>query len=191
MLRIMVVDENPQRSAQFKKVVEDFGCKVVGLLENTFDLAQQVATTQPDVIVIGTDSLGRDTLDHICHVSQDTPKPIVMFTHDGDSEKIRTATRAGVSAYIVGHIDLERLKPIIDVAIERFKTFQELRNQLENAQTKLAERKIIDRAKGILMKQRQINEDEAYKLLRSFAMNQGKKVAVIASQVIEVSKYLL
>jgi len=129
-----------------------------------------VAEQLPDVIIIDTHSPDRDTIEHLCVISQDTPRPIVMFSADGNTEKIREAVRAGVSAYVVDGLAAQRVQPILDVAIARFEALQSLRNELEDAQTQLADRKRIDRAKGILMKQRKLSEEEAYQWLRKMAM---------------------
>lgn len=190
MLRVMLVDENLARSTPLKKSLIDAGYEVVGQLSGTADLDKAVAQMQPDVIIIDTESPSRDTLEHICVVSRDDPRAIVMFTHDGETEKIRAATQAGVSAYVVGGLDSARLKPIMDAAMVRFEEYQALRNELESATTKLAERKAVERAKGILMKQRGLDEEAAYQALRKMAMERGTKLGEIAQQVIKAAELL-
>ncbi|MEO8333250.1 MAG: ANTAR domain-containing protein, partial [Gallionella sp.] len=132
----------------------------------------------------------RDTLEHLCIISRDQPRPIVMFTHDDDSEKIRAALRAGVSAYVVNGLKSERLRSIMDVAIARFDEFHSMRRNLEKAENQLAERKDIDRAKGILMKQRGWSEEESYQALRKMAMDKGMKLAEVARHVVAVAELL-
>lgn len=190
MLRIMLVDENLERSAPLHQFLVEAGYHVVGQLSDTADLNHAVAQMQPDVILIDTESPSRDTLEHICVVSRDDPRAIVMFAHDGETEKIRAAIRAGVSAYVVGGLDSARLKPIMDAAMVRFEEYQALRNELEVTATKLAERKTIDRAKGILMKQRGLDEDMAYQSLRKMAMQRGVKLSDLAKQVIQAAELL-
>ncbi len=190
MLKVMLVDENLERSAPLRQYLIEAGYNVVGHLSDTADLNKAVAQLQPEVIIIDTESPSRDTLEHICVVSRDDPRPIVMFAHDGEIEKIRAATRAGVSAYIVGDLESRRLQPILNAAMVHFEEYQALKNELETASAKLAERKTIDRAKGILMKRRGLDEDEAYQFLRKQAMQRGMKMGDIAKQVIEAAELL-
>jgi response regulator NasT len=124
-------------------------------------------------------------------ISQDTPRPIVMFSADGNTEKIREAVRAGVSAYVVDGLAAQRVQPILDVAIARFEALQSLRNELEDTQLQLADRKRIDRAKGILIKQKNLSEEQAYQWLRKMAMDENLKLAEVADQVIRAAKLLL
>ncbi len=186
----MLVDENSERSAPLQRFLRDAGYEVVGHLSDSADLNAAVAQLQPDVIIIDTDSPSRDTLEQICVMSRDDPRPILMFTHDGETEKIRAATKAGVSAYVVGGLESGRLKPIMDAAMVRFEEYQAMRNALESTTTKLVERKDVERAKGILMKQRGIDEEAAYQALRKLAMERGKKLGEIARQVIQAAALL-
>lgn len=190
MLRIMLVDQGPERAEILRSTLEQADCEVVVQVSSTIDLSALVEACKPDLIIIDTDSPERDTLEHICIVSRDQPRPIVMFTHDEDSETIRAAIRAGVSAYVVGGLKSDRIKPIMDAAIARFEEFQAMRSNLEKAEGQLADRKIIDRAKAALMKQRGWSEDEAYQALRKMAMNRGVKLGEAARQVIAVTELL-
>jgi response regulator NasT len=190
MLRVMIVDDNKERSAPLRNYLVEAGYNVVGHLSDTADLNKAVAQMRPDVIIIDTESPSRDTLEHICVVSRDDPRAIVMFSHDGETEKIRAATRAGVSAYVVGSLESARLRPILDAALVRFEEYQALRNELEETATKLADRKTIDRAKGILMKQRGLDEEAAYQSLRKLAMQRGMRMGEIAKQVIQAAELL-
>ena len=155
------------------------------------NLSRLVAEVLPDVIIIDTHSPDRDTIEHLCVISQDTPRPIVMFSADGNTEKIREAVRAGVSAYVVDGLAAQRVQPILDVAIARFEALQSLRNELEDTQSQLADRKRIDRAKGILMQQKNLSEEDAYKWLRKMAMNENLKLAEVADQISRAAKLLL
>lgn len=185
-LRVLLVDESLERATLLRKTLQDAGCRIAAHITSTADLIGLVEELQPDLIIVDVDSPDRDTLEHICVVSRDKPRPIVMFTHDDDSEKIKLAVRAGVSAYVVDGLRSERLKPVMDVAIARFEEFQSMRRDLERAEEKLAERKDVERAKGILMKQREWSEDEAYQALRKMAMEKGLKIGEVARQVITV-----
>ena len=190
MLRVLLVDDDSDRSAPLKNFLLNAGYEVVGHLAESDDLNGEVSELQPDVIIIDTDSPSRDTLEQICVMSRDDPRPVVMFTHDGETEKIRAATRAGVSAYVVGGVESARLKPIMDAAMVRFEEYQAMRNALESTVTKLADRKNVERAKGILMKQRGFDEDVAYQTLRKMAMERGTKLGEMAQQIIQAAELL-
>ena len=189
-LRVLLVDETFERAALLKRALQEAGYRIAAHVSSSADLPGLVRELKPDVIILDTDSPDRDTLEHLCVISRDDPRPIVMFTHDGDSDKIRAAMRAGVSAYVVDGLQSERLRPIMDVAMARFNEFQSMRNELEKAENQLAERKYVERAKGILMKQRGWSEEEAYQALRKMAMDKGLKVAEVASQLLAVSELL-
>lgn len=190
MLRVMLVDNHLERTAPLKQSLTEAGCEVIAHLSDTANLDEAVNRLQPDIVIIDTDSPSRDTLEHLIVMSQNAPRPIVMCTHDGDSEKIRAATRAGVSAYVVGGLSNEKLRPVMDAAIARFEEFKALRAELSEANLKLSERKVIEKAKGLLMKQRGIDEDAAYTLLRNMAMKQNIRLAKLAEQVVQAAKLL-
>jgi two-component system, response regulator / RNA-binding antiterminator len=120
-------------------------------------------------------------------VSRDEPRPVVMFTHDGDSEKIRAATLAGVSAYVVDGMSGERIRPIIDAAVARFEQFHALKRELDDVEEKLADRKVIERAKGILMQGRSLSEEDAYRALRKQAMQTNARLVTVARQVVALA----
>jgi two-component system, response regulator / RNA-binding antiterminator len=191
MLRVLLVDESSNRSIPLKHSLTMAGYEVVFRIPNSSDLNEAVERLHPDVIIIDTDSPSRDTLEHIVLAGRDDPRPIVMFTHDGDREKIRSATKAGVSAYVVGGLDSERIKPIIEAAIARFEEFRAVKTELLAANLKLDERKVVERAKGVLMKQKGLAEDEAYNLMRKMAMDKNIKISELAEQVLQAAKLLL
>jgi len=190
MLKVMIVDEAAERAEVLQHALERAGYEVIAYVPSTFDLHRQVGTLKPDIVIIDTDSPDRDTLENICVVSRDEPRPVVMFTHDGDSEKIRAATLAGVSAYVVDGMSGERIRPIIDAAVARFDQFHALKRELDDIEEKLAERKVIERAKGILMKSRNLSEDEAYGALRKQAMHSNSRLADVAGQVVALAGLL-
>ena len=191
MLKVLIVDYDKLRSKPLKQSLIDSGFDVVAHVENDIDLQAKCLALKPDVVIIDTDSPDRDTLENICVMSMHDPRPIVMFTHDGNKEQIKLATQAGVSAYVVGTISCERLVPVIDAAIARFEEFKNLRNELLQAKTKLDERKVIERAKGLLMKQRGLDEDAAYEMLRSMAMKKNMKLADLSNQLLEAANMLI
>ncbi|MBZ0096663.1 MAG: ANTAR domain-containing protein [Sulfuricella sp.] len=189
-LRVLLVDETFERAALLKHALQDAGCKIAAHVSASADLPGLVAELKPDLIILDTESPDRDTLENLCIINRDQPRPIVMFTHDDDSDKIRAAIRAGVSAYVVDGLKSERLRPIMDVAIARFNEFQAMRADLAKAESQLSERKDVERAKGILMKQRGWSEEEAYQALRKAAMDKGSRLADVARQLIEITELL-
>ena len=189
-LRVLLVEETFERAVMLKHALHAAGCRIAAHITASSDLPGLVNELKPDMIILDTESPDRDTLKHLCVISRDQPRPIVMFTNDGDKTKIRAAIRAGVSVYVVDGLKSERLRAIIDVAIARFNEFQFMRQELKKAESQLAGRKDIDRAKGILMKQRGWSEEESYQALRKMAMDKGVELAEVARQVVAVAELL-
>ena len=168
---VLVVDNTPGRASSLAAALATVkGVQVACTIETPLELLARVAEHRPDVILIDTESPSRDVLEQLAVVNSAAPRPVVMFTDDAGDETIRAAIRAGVSAYIVDGLSPGRLEPIMRVAMERFSTDQQLRAELEDTKGKLADRKVIERAKGILMKQRGMGEYEAYAALLRHAM---------------------
>jgi response regulator NasT len=190
MLRVMLVDDADEDVSLLKDGLVSAGYDVVVVSTQGLALAERVAEFLPDVIIIDTESPTRDVLEHVSAVSARNPRPIVLFTEDRDNATIQAALKAGVSAYVVAGMQADRLQPILDVAVARFEREQALREELRDAQSKLVERKVIERAKGILMQQKGVSEDEAFRLLRRLAMDRNAKLLDIAQQVIDVARLL-
>jgi response regulator NasT len=191
MLRVLVIDESRQRAAGICAGLALAGHQVAAVLPSAWDLAAQVETIKPDVILIETASPSRDTLEHLSAMNRDAPRPVVIFAQEGEAGVIRAALRAGVSAYVVDGLDPGRIKPVIEVALARFDEYQALRRELDDTSRKLSERKLIDRAKGILMRTRAMGEEEAYHALRKLAMERGITVADVSRNVIDMAQLLL
>jgi response regulator NasT len=189
-MRVLVVDESAKRAEVLRAALLLAGYEVTASLTSAVTLLKTIERLEPAVILIDTDSPSRDVLEHLVMVSRHTPRPVVMFASDGTPETIRAATRAGVSAYVVDGLDEKRIKAIVDVAVARFDELQDLRGQLAQANSKLAERKLIERAKGLLMKSRGLDEEAAYAALRKAAMDRSLKVAEIAQRVVDASDLL-
>lgn len=154
------------------------------------ELPQRVAEHRPDIVLIDTESPSRDVLEQLAAVSAVAPRPVVLFTGDGQDDAIRAALRAGVSAYVVDGISPQRLDPIMRVAMGRFEATQRLRAELDETRARLAERKVIERAKGLLMQQKRCTEEEAFASLRSLAMQRGIRLGHAAQQVLDVAALL-
>lgn len=189
-LSVLLVDDDPERAAIVEPALREAGYEVMTVVNSTTDMLAQVRARRPDVIIIDRDSPDRDTLEHVCLITRDDPRPIVMFTQDRNRAMMREALEAGVSAYVVDGLSAERVLPIVEVALARFEQWQALRNELDRAQNSLAERKLIERAKGLVMKQRGCSEDEAYRALRKLAMDRNQKLAQVAENVIAMAELL-
>jgi response regulator NasT len=187
---VLLVDDDPARAAIVEPALRAAGYELVTVVGTATEMLAQVRARRPDVIIIDRDSPDRDTLEHVCMITRDDPRPIVMFTQDKDRTLMREALEAGVSAYVVDGLSVERVRPIVEVAMARFEQWQALRRELDQAQTNLAERKVIERAKGIVMKQRRCTEDEAYVLLRKLAMDRNQRLAHVAESVITMAELL-
>jgi len=189
-LRIMLVDESESRSLELRLMLGKLGYDVVAEVCNPRELYARVRELAPDVIIIDTESPSRDTLEHVALLSERDPRPIVMFSADRTSETIRAATGAGVSAYVVDGLQASRVEPIVAAAVARFEAFQGMRHALAKAQTQLSDRKLIERAKGVLMKARKLDEEQAYAALRRMAMERSITIGEVAKRLLEVSDLL-
>jgi response regulator NasT len=188
-MRVLVVDESAERAEMLRAALLPAGYEVTAVF-SALALLKTIEKLVPDVIVIDTESPTRDVLEHLVVMSQHTPRPVVMFTSDGTPETIRAATRAGVSAYVVDGISVERILPIVNAAIARFEEMQSLRAQLAEANQKLSERKLVERAKGLLMKSRNLDEEAAYAALRKVAMDRNLKLADVAQRIVDAADLL-
>lgn len=203
-LRIVVVntivDHAAQSDSALAAQVQRGNALRIGLLEAGYDiiaslpadlyLPERIAQLQPDLIIIDAESDARDVLEHIVIATRDERRPIVLFTEDGATASIDAAMAAGVSAYIVAGLQAERIAPVLNVALSRFRQEEKLRAELDDTRHKLLERKVIERAKGLLMTHHGLTEDQAYQRLRSMAMNKKLKLAEIAQRIIDVEDLL-
>jgi response regulator NasT len=190
MLRILLINDTAKKVGRLRSALIEAGFEVVDESGLTVDLPARVAAVRPDVILIDSESPGRDVMEQVCLLSRDQPHPIVMFTDEHDPKVMRQAIQSGVSAYIVEGIHAQRLQPILDVAMARFESDQALRAQLNARDQQMAERKRIELAKGLLMKMRQCNEEEAYTLMRRQAMSKQQKLIQVAEQIISMHEML-
>src|ERR671937_1629071 len=188
--KIVIVDESPIRAAILEEGLREAGFTEVVHIREMQSLLARVYALDPDVILIDLENPSRDVLEQMFQVSRAVRRPIAMFVDQSDAASIQASVDAGVSAYIVDGLKKERVKPILDLCISRFNAFSRLRGELEETKTALEERKVIDRAKGILMKVKGLTEDEAYVLMRSTAMREKKKIGEIAQSIITASEML-
>ena len=179
-----------QRGNALRIGLLEAGYDIIASLPADFYLPERIAQLQPDLIIIDAESDARDVLEHIVIATRDERRPIVLFTEDGATASIDAAMAAGVSAYIVAGLQAERIAPVLNVALSRFRQEEKLRAELDDTRHKLAERKVIERAKGLLMTHHGLTEDQAYQRLRSMAMNKKLKLAEIAQRIIDVEDLL-
>lgn len=188
--KIVIVDESPIRAAILEEGLREAGYGDVHHIREMQNLLSRVYQLDPDVIVIDLENPSRDVLEQMFQVSRAVRRPVAMFVDQSDAESARASVEAGVSSYIVDGLKKERIKPILDLCISRFNAFSKLQDELERTKSALEERKIIDRAKGIVMKLKGLNEEEAYVLLRSTAMREKKKIGEIAQSIITAAELL-
>ena len=189
-LKIVIVDKNPIRAAILEDGLHEAGHVDVVRVDDTSHLLARIYAVDPDVILIDLENPSRDVLEQMFQVSRAVRRPVAMFVDQSDKASIEAAVDAGVSAYIVGGLQKERIKNILDLCISRFNSFARLREELERTRTALEERKVIDRAKGILMKAKSLSEEAAYTLLRKTAMNENKRIAEVAQSVVTAAELL-
>ena len=188
--KIVIVDESPIRAAILEEGLREAGYTEVVRIGEMQSLLSRIYALDPDVIVIDLENPSRDILEQMFQVSRAVRRPIAMFVDQSDTASIQASVDAGVSAYIVDGLKKERLKPILDLCISRFNAFSRLQDELDRTKSALEDRKVIDRAKGILMKLKGLTEEEAYVLLRSTAMREKKKIGEIAQSILTASELL-
>ncbi|KJC37759.1 ANTAR domain-containing protein [Bradyrhizobium sp. LTSP857] len=188
--KIVIVDESPIRAAILQEGLREAGFTQVVHISEMQSLLARIYAVDPDIILIDLENPSRDVLEAMFQVSRAVRRPIAMFVDQSDSASIQASVEAGVSAYIVDGLKKERIKPILDLCVSRFNAFAKLQEELERTKSQLEDRKIIEKAKGILMKIKGLNEDEAYVLLRSTAMREKKKIGEIAQSIITASEML-
>ena len=189
-LSILIIDENRIRASIIEDGLREAGHSRVAVIHDVNEVARTIQATQPDVIVIDLENPKRDTLEHFFSLSRAIQRPIAMFVDRSDRGMIEKAVEAGVSAYVVDGLKKERVKPILDMAISRFNAFSRLTRELEQARSELEDRKLIEQAKGILMRTRNLTEADAYALLRSTAMNQNRRMVDIAQSLVTAADLL-
>jgi two-component system, response regulator / RNA-binding antiterminator len=189
-LKIVIVDESPVRAAILEEGLREAGHVQVIRIAETANLLARIYAIDPDVILIDLENPSRDILEQMFQVSRVVKRPVAMFVDQADSASIRASVDAGVSAYIVDGLKKERVKNILDTCIMRFNAFSKLQGELDQAKSALADRKVIDRAKGVLMKAKNLTEEEAYALLRSTAMRENKRISEIAQFVVTAAEML-
>ncbi len=190
MLKILLVNDTKKQVGRLRDSLTLAGFDVVDEVSSAFMIPRKVESLQPDIVMIDTDSPSRDVLEQVVIVSQNEPRPIVMVSADGQPSAIRAAIKAGVSAYVVEGIDAGRLEAVLAVAQARFEEDQSLKEQVKVAENKLNERKTVERAKGMLMQLRGMNESDAYSAMRKMAMDRNIRIVDVAEKLLSMNELL-
>jgi two-component system, response regulator / RNA-binding antiterminator len=187
-LRVLLVDSDSDRAAAVEAGLAAAGCVVVGIVAGTAELTRAVRDSGAEVIVCDLDDPSRDELEGMRALHRDEPRPVVLFAGKAEPEQIEAALAAGVAAYVVEGMAPARVRPVIEVAIRRFRAHQALREELALARQDLEERKLVDRAKALLMQRHRLSEPEAYRRLRRLAMDRGQKLVAVAAEIVGKTK---
>ena len=189
-LRVLLIDDGAHRVPLIRDELTRLGYMVVGVLDSAVLIHECVLQLSPDVVIVDSESPTRDTLEHLATLSSNNPRPVVVFAEDDSDDPLQQAMRSGVSAYGVAGLQPQRLAPVLRVAIARFEQDKALRAQLEAAQSQLSQRKTIERAKGVLMEQASMTEEQAHRHLRKLAMDRGDKLVDMAQRIIDARDLL-
>lgn len=189
-LKITIVEGDPARAALIEESLARAGAYDLTIVSDMTRLTAAIAAQNPDIVLIDLDNPSRDALEELTLASAPMERPVALFVDQSDAGLTRSAIEAGVSAYVVDGLRADRLKPIIDAAVTRFSMFRKMRTELAATKRALEERKVIDRAKGLLMKAKGIDEEAAYALLRRTAMDQGRKVVDVAEALVTAAGLL-
>jgi len=189
--KIVVIDEEKERAFAIVDSLRDAGgSEEITVIGQTIGLAKRILELEPDIILIDLQNPSRDQFEQVISAVGPAQKPVAMFVDDSDEKMTKAAIDAGVSAYVVDGLRPDRVRSVLQTAMARFHSYAKMRAELDATKAALAERKIVDRAKGILMSARQMNEDEAYSVLRRTAMDQGKRISEIAEGIVTAASLL-
>ncbi len=187
-LSVLLIDDNPARAEIVESGLRDAGYVLLERLGGTYDLLARVVALKPDVIVVSIDSPSRDAIEDLRRTTEQQPRPIALFADRSDPATIAAAMEAGVCAYVVKGLAQDRVQSVVDVAVAHFNRYHVMREELDRARLSLVERKTVDRAKGLLMEQKGIGEEAAYRLLRKLAMDQNKRIGEVAQDILTYAK---
>lgn len=190
MLKVAIVDEDPSRAALVAEALHAGGKVEALTLESTANLLRNLVAFDPDVVIIDLDDPGRDVLEQMFEIGRVVERPVAMFVDRAEEGDVERAIEAGVSAYVVDGLRADRVRPVIDAAVTRYRAFAKLRAELDVTRTALADRRDVDRAKALLMKRRALSEDEAYRMLRDRAMKERRRVGDVARALLESDRML-
>ncbi len=188
---VLLVSETPDKTEALEDTIREAGYQIKSHINVADDVLEEVNSCDPDIVIVKTEVSSNYLMNQLYNLNQENPRPIVIFTDKSERGLIDSAIKAGVSAYVVDGLTADRVEPVLEVAIARFVQDQSLRNELEKTKSQLEERKIIEKAKGLIMKSRNLSEDEAYKALRKLAMDRNQRLIDVATDVVSVSELLM
>ncbi|RYG83238.1 ANTAR domain-containing protein [bacterium] len=189
-LRVLIVDQNVMRASVLEEGLREAGYRHLVVVRDMQNLMRRIVDEAPDVILIDLENPNRDVLEQMFQVSRVVARPVAMFVDRSDTSEIEAAINAGVGAYVVDGLRKERVKSVVDTAIVRFRAFNKLRDELDRTRQQLEDRKLVDRAKGILMKQKALTEEQAYALIRGAAMRENQRIGQIAQSIITAARLM-
>jgi response regulator NasT len=189
-LSVLLIDDNPARAEIVEAGLRSAGYVLLARLGGTHDLPAKVGALQPDVIVVSIESPSRDAIEDMRRSTEQQPRPIALFADRSDPATIAAAMEAGVCAYVVKGLAEDRVQSVVDVAVAHFNRYHSMREELDRTRLSLVERKAVDRAKGLLMEQKGLGEEAAYRLMRKLAMDQNKRIGEVAQDIITYAKAL-
>ncbi len=189
-MSVLLIEDHPSNNSPITKALKYFNYRVINYLTASENIIDQIVLCNPNVLIVSTDQPNEKVLTELAEINRLIPLPIIIFAENDSPTVIQSAIKSGVSAYVVHEVLPQRIKSIISVANARFKETQSLRDELNKTKSQLESRKLVERAKGLLMQQKQINEDEAYDTMRKMAMNQGNSLAIIAKNIVDVCEIL-
>lgn len=184
ILKIILVDGNTGRSAILRRALQDKGHEVICRMDDSVNLLNSNEVAHADVVIVNADIPDHEVFSNLSEINKIKPKPIVMFAESSNAVMTSSAIKSGVNAYIIDGLEENRVQPIIDIAIERFREFQALKDELDSTKNQLSERKILEKAKGLIMQHKNINEGDAYKSIRKMAMDKNKRIIEIAESIV-------
>ena len=189
-ISVLLIEERGKSNSPLRNALVDFNFKITKQLSFKDNIIKEIELCNPNILIVATDLPSDKMLKDLAEINQLLPLPIIIFAENDSPNVIQVAIKSGVSAYVVHEVLPQRIKSIISVANERFKSVQALRDELKHTKNQLEGRKYIERAKGYIMQQRKISEHEAYADLRKMAMNQGSPLATVAKNIIDVCELL-
>jgi two-component system, response regulator / RNA-binding antiterminator len=189
-LRVLIVDQNLLRASILEDGLREAGYRDLIVVRDMQNLLRRIVDEEPDVILIDLENPNRDVLEQMFQMSRLVRKPVAMFVDRSDRSSIEAAIDAGVGAYVVDGLRKERVQSIVETTISRFRAFEKLRVELDDTRQQLADRKLIDRAKGILMQQRGVSEEKSYEMMRKAAMDANLRIVQVAQSVITAADLL-
>lgn len=190
MIRVLLIDSDQTRAMLAQEVLKELSCEVIYMSSESVSILREVSRINPDLILMGTEMPSRELVECLNLISKHKPKPVIVFSEKSDDETITPILKSGVSAYVIGEVDAERLKSVIKVALARFEDYQSIKSELKEAQEQLGNQKNIDRAKRWLMDTKQLTEKEAYHRIRKAAMDNGQKIEEVAKNILSMASLL-